>query len=38
MRSFIGGFITTLAFALAVLGGLAGIFLLVQYLTGPIGG
>ena len=37
-REFFAGFFSTLGFAAAVLGALFGIFTLVSYLAGPVGG
>jgi len=37
-RSFLGGFVTTLLFVAVIVAGLAGVFLLVGYLAGPVGG
>jgi hypothetical protein len=37
-RGLFAGFFTTLAFVVVVLAGLFGIFTLVSYLAGPVGG
>lgn len=37
-RQFIDGFLTTLAFGAGVLAVLFGIFTLVSYIAGPVGG
>lgn len=37
-RTFLGGFMTTLLFLAVIAAGLAGVFLLVHYLAGPVGG
>jgi len=37
-RTFLGGFLTTLLFVAVVVFGLAGVFLIVHYLAGPVGG
>ena len=37
-RGFFAGFLTTLAFVAIVAAGLFGIFTLVAYLAGPVGG
>jgi hypothetical protein len=37
-RTFLGGFLTTLLFVAVVVLGLGGVFLLVHYLAGPVGG
>ncbi len=38
VRTFLGGFLTTLLFVAVVVLGLGGVFLLVHYLAGPVGG
>jgi len=38
MADFLKGFVSTLAFAAAVLAALFGIFTLVSWLAGPVGG
>jgi len=37
-KQFFSGFLMTLVFAAVVIAGLFGIFTLVSYLTGPVGG
>jgi hypothetical protein len=37
-KQFFGGFFTTLAFVAVVLAALFGIFTLVSYIAGPVGG
>jgi hypothetical protein len=37
-KQFFGGFFITLAFAVVVLAALFGIFTLVSYIAGPVGG
>ena len=37
-KQFFGGFFATLTFAVAVLAALFGIFTLVSYIAGPVGG
>jgi hypothetical protein len=37
-RGFFGGFLTTLVFAVVVLAALFGIFTVISYLAGPVGG
>ncbi len=38
VRTFFGGFLTTLLFVAVVIVGLAGVFLLIHYFAGPVGG
>jgi hypothetical protein len=37
-KQFFGGFFITLAFVVVVLAALFGIFILISYLAGPVGG
>ena len=37
-KQFFGGFFITLAFVVVVLAALLGIFILISYLAGPVGG
>jgi len=37
-KQFFGGFFATLAFAVGILAALLGIFTLVSYIAGPVGG
>ena len=37
-KQFFGGFFITLAFVAVVIAGLFGIFILVSYVAGPVGG
>jgi len=37
-KQFLGGFFATLAFAAGILAALLGIFTLVSYIAGPVGG